>query len=681
MSVQSQWSKSRPRFGGMVAGASVAIGLALMIGCGGGGGGGGGGSNFKKITEDNAAIDVAIAGQQAVSAGIVAPFTVLQETAPPGVFTNLAPNGLGKMHPNGDPVFVPSLNLYAVTTVSGKNLSTKFYDNQNQTGPEGTMTATGSEGIGSTYTYPVQIDATVNITGGNIPMSGGFQIMLLDSHGKNTIKTHDVTQTFDKQALSLPKNMFVISMNLSGDDSLSVAKSDTIDVNDQQFGIVCHLTNLSGSAATKIKGDLNVDPQKWTGSGTIDLTAGTFSMSLTDDLGKAILSAITNGTDAITLPSGLTKTIDDPNSFITSVLATGSGGTTAGSTSTSSTSSAGGTGYAEPVPIAKQDPDGSLTLSKALGDGEIVGTQRVGVATQALYWSTPTATPVLLTPKNSVDSTAALGISAVGGGTIVGSEFDGAANHPCYWQKKSGVYGTAVWLPLGSLGPNGEAVAVSSKTRTIVGDITGTNGVKVPAYWDPNGTLYPMKSDGRSTDLKATGIDDNYDVLGGGYYPSQNPVVWLKATVSTSGVTGVNAVPQALPGIGLMSGMTAQAISDNGIVVGGSNESPLYWSLANGIEPHLLPQANGTGPLGVAYGITADGAKATGLIQRRPDLTISDMCVWTSLTKQPIDVSTQLTTTNYNNLAGFFLLSDGSIVGPGIKSGETSVTWLYTKAK
>jgi hypothetical protein len=181
-----------------------------------------------------------------------------------------------------------TLGLYeAGFTISDAILTDQFYSDAAGTQSAGTLTITYPAGTTITSlgeasaTPPYTMTITANITAGNLPMSGSGTIALRDSLGAGEIQgTFTLTQT-----------KVSVTADLTLADDGNVTGTATITENGQTLSV----TDLSGPFTANIQGSVAVAPQGYTGTVTVSIANGTFTLDLTTPSGNATGSLTSSG--------------------------------------------------------------------------------------------------------------------------------------------------------------------------------------------------------------------------------------------------------------------------------------------------------------------------------------------------------------------------------------------------
>ena len=261
-----------------------------------------------------------------------------------------------------------SLGLYdAGFAISGGSIVDHFYTDAAGTKPAGTLTVAYPAGttiasIGSTSaTAPYTMAITADITSGNLPITGGGTIRLLDSTGAGEIKGN----------FTLTKTNVIVAADLSLSDTGNVSGTATMTEHGQTIAV----TQLNGPFTDNITGKVAVSPQGYTGTATLSIPNASFRMTLTSSAGTATSVMGSYGL-TISFPDGTQETIAAPLTTQpdTAPVTTGTGtGTGGGGTST----------YGTPINLGSGDNPNDIN-----NNGQIVGQAPSGAA---VYWSTPSS--------------------------------------------------------------------------------------------------------------------------------------------------------------------------------------------------------------------------------------------------------------------------------------------------
>lgn len=656
-------------------GAFLSAGLAAaVIGCAGSGAGTPSGNN-KVLSGNNQAVAVGVITAKVTAGGMAVPLAVLKSVSPTGVPSRLRPAALTP---------VPSMGLWMSAAVSGKTLTLKYFTDAQGKNPAGQITVSSTETIGSSYSYPVTFTASGQLTGGNIPLSidasNPLVITFTDSKANTMMGRFDFT-----------KDNVVFSLSLSLNDQGALGASDSISAsyNYHYLGVPVpvsvKLTSLNatgsgnnpvtkvvGSAAISVQNPLTGSAVTGNGTGTLDLTAGTFGLSnVTGDLtGLLTLYKISTDSLNVSIGSGFHDVINNASTFNLGSLLTSTGATNGGT---------GGGGFQAPKAI---QGTGSVTVEAALGDGEMVGfaldssNQSTGY-----YWASPTAAPLTLDAPTNGSHTAAHGIASYSNQTVIVGSYtaQGGTVQPCFWIDTTGTHVFRAYAATSMLTYGGVFQGISANGNTIVGYSYDQAFNEQPiAYM--SGSFYPLKTDGRSGNLRAVAADNANDILGAGNGSQPVPGVWKAVSVNMTTHT-IDTPFTALGNDNLGGSPQALHMSDNGVVVGGDGFNAFYWRSADGFQTHLLPAGENFGVMG--YGVNHAGTQFGGALFQSSPATNSDLAFWPSLTGAPVDVTAKLGSSvgTYKNLAGFFVLDDGSIIAIGTTSGSTSPQFVYIQNK
>lgn len=626
---------------------------ALLAGCGGGGGGGGTPGGGTTLTGDNLQFASVVSDLKATAAGSAGPFQVLQ------TIQAAAAPGPKRVHPF-TPQFVDFLQLYVDTVVSTNKITMNY-----STAADGKSTS-GQTVISTTDNKTFH--ATGHITG-SLAMTLDVTVVLTDTAGANTMSG---TVSLDTQGITCTLK------NLSADDSGNVGSSGEMDVDYQGFSQT-KFTSLTGKASGDIKGNVTVQAagQTFTGTGTINLLNGTIQLNVTAPGASNPLTAflIAKLNSSISFTDGKTINVNDILNFDLSKLTGSSGGLPTGG---------GGTGYNAPVALNLPAGASNGDVWQALSNGQMVGqaTMSGSTAPEAVYWDSPAATATALPVPVGVTQSVAYAIANTGSKRmIVGSYvFSDGYVHACMWTSSSTSGSTNFNAPTtfpidSSLYPTGgTARAISPNGAHIVGSVT-KGGIDVPVVFT-SGRVFelPMGSiAGMSYD--ATGVSNSGNVLGLQNLRS-NPEVWLNVTISGSTISAsrqdlLNTNSSNIPAT------EAFHMGADGTVAGGQGDGKaLFWD-SGAYVAHVLTTSAGNPA--VAYAVSDDGSKFAGLLN--PSNNSIDLAYWSSKTSAATDVSATLPSNDFTQLGADFILSDGSFIAFGQKSGTQGVVFVYVKKK
>jgi 6-phosphogluconolactonase (cycloisomerase 2 family) len=232
----------------------------------------------------------AVAGSQALGAGVAYPFAALQLGSP----SNSLVHTLSAMIPHAlvgsraglqaALTFSPELDLYTDGGILKGNVYTiGFFEDAAGTQPAGTAVLTLPADVTdptdptSYGTYPALVTAKINLTAGNVPCKGNVAISFTDDSGANSM-----TGT-----MTLTRTDVVFSLDLALASTFDVSGSITVKEN----GATLLLTNVMGVVSGPLTCDLTIDPYGWTGTGTIDLLTGALTANVETGAGTSSVSA------------------------------------------------------------------------------------------------------------------------------------------------------------------------------------------------------------------------------------------------------------------------------------------------------------------------------------------------------------------------------------------------------
>jgi len=586
------------------AATTTTVIMGIIIGCGGGSGTGG---STSVPTGNAAVVATSVGSYQSLSAGIAYPFSAIMASSPSGstlhslgMLSPLYRNYLVRLKPQQPLTLNPELNLYSdngTTTATG--LTFHYYTDSAGKDPAGTMSVNSPTGNFNYTSYPATVAVAVNLTAGNLPCQGSASITFGGDSGSNALKG----------TLKLTRNSEVLTVNLNLSDSMQV--SGTLSISES--GSTIEATNLNGPVTGNIALNVALQPQGFTGTGTINLTNDAITLDFTSPKG-ASCKLDSSGDLIVTYPSGTTDTIKNPlsatlsgalgvtgsttgtNTTGTNTTGTNTTGTNTTGTNTTGTNTTGtttgsysgqGDGTLEyanaPVTISGTPSNGSspATISSGNKNKQLVG----NVQFYGVYWSSPTAQPkTLAIDPNNQTVTRAWSINS--SSQIVG-EVDGNASDvvPLYWPTPTAtpvelkvlpgtVSCAAQWI-----NDSGEIVGWSSSGQNNTSGYPAT----VPVYWKSY-TASPVQLAG-ATNTMPSYISNSGAILGqiesldggigdggaGGYFP----VVW-KSPTATATSLGPNEETEPF------------GMSQSGIVTGTLNGAAETWS-PNSYAAKALP--------------------------------------------------------------------------------------------
>jgi hypothetical protein len=571
----------------------VAILASVVFGCGGSGG-----SSPSAVPTGNKAVRAAsLASYQSLGAGMGFPNRVLRLTAPKSSKIGpapLFPELAAVIGPNTRTLtYDPDLGLYETSTSTSNSLTVDFYSDSAGTAPAGNIQIKSASSLSST-SYPLTINASVNITAGNIPMTGSCIIKYLDGTGNNTMSGQ----------LALPKNHESVTIGLTLSPSFQVGGTVTVVENSTTLTA----TNIQGTLDTSLSCDFTMNPGDYTGQGTLNFATGVQKLTFNSATGTAAASITSDGSMVVDYSDGTTETIVNPISALlvvttgtettggtTSTTAGTTAGTTSGKTSGTSSGTSGGTTsgnqvlyntptllsavksivgvslngdhmvtqasgaggtlysyyYSTPTGagVELQPKSGAEAAAGVNASGQMVGTMN-GVYNAGCYWSSAGAQPVALTVPSGFEYAAATSIND--GGEIIGIAYSSAgSNQPVYWKTYKSM---PVLLNEGSyaaaLGSPSATVLIDNKSQVL--DATGENG----SYVWTSSTANPIKIQGARP---ATFSISDYGVVGDSDAGVASPVIW----------TGSNFTATALKTVTGSIDYSPETINDSGVVAGG----------------------------------------------------------------------------------------------------------------
>ena len=624
----------------------------------------------------------AVAGYQAVGAGVSYPFKALQLASPTGsairslATTNLfsSTNGskalMRTSRITDSLAFVPLLNLYGSDRFNGNVFTLFFYSDAAGTQSAGDATITlptsTTDPLDPTSygSYPANITIAINVTGGNLPCTGNLVISFTGGTGANTMTGTN----------TLTRDNVVFSLNLTLDDHFNVSGSVTIT----ESGATIEATNVKGKLNGSLTCDVKINPYGWTGTGILNLVTGSMTANVNTGSGTSTATSDSLGSLNINYADGTHEIVVNPLSGGLASANSTSASITA--TSGSSQSAAISTAFSSPLIATVKDQSNNLI------SGAIV----TFTAPSSGQSCTFTGGVTKITATTNAQGQAQVGITA---NATVGS-YNVTAS-------VAGVATTATFSLTNtntSSNPNAVYYApliYTSSQRTIVtinnnGQSIGNLGssTKVPVYWptptaQPNTLQIPIGD----TLVTLTGLNDNGEIVGYGYTIAitkpyrAGPIYWSSST----------AQPQklAVPSDTNDAEVYATSINNSGHILGyGSliaNNSEyavdgLYWASATA-QPQMLQRSAAVGS-GVSKCKFYSTDQIIGTVWTQ--FIYSAIAFWPSPTAQPI--------TTFTYLSGDYGASPWSVNATGIlvgisvgtQSGGSSafhaVTWASVTA-
>lgn len=448
--------------------AGLAILAGLFSGCGGAG---------VQVPSGNQAIrSSSLGGYQSFGAGVAYPFAGLAASAPQGSGIHMISMFSPRFRPyvvhSAVLQFVPELNLYTDGgVVSSGGETFHYFTDSAGTTAAGSMVLVSSSGSFDYPSYPATVTITVNVTAGNLPCHGDATIVYAGSSGSNTLQG----------TLTLTKNSEVITVDMTLDSNMQVGGTMTIVEN----GTTISATNLSGLVTGDINFNFTLQPQGFSGTGTMNLGAAVLALTFTNPA-NASCSVDGSGNLIITYPDGTNETVQSPFS---APLLGGSGG--------------GGNG----------------------GGG---GASNANFATAvAVDWNTP------------VQYSAAKQIfGSDSAGEIVGK----VSGVPAFAASPTAVPQTLVATP-----QTGTAYSINS-SREIVGAVGTAGNLQAVVWTSPSATATTLQVPAGTTDSMATGINASGQIIGVVYGSSYTgPVYWSSYQAAPAQVPQAPPINGAFP--------------------------------------------------------------------------------------------------------------------------------------
>lgn len=589
----------------------------------------------------------AVAGYQALGAGVSYPFKALQLASPPGsIIRNLSvANSLSRSHGftalkrTGTISFVPALNLYEDDYIyDGNVVAMNYYSDAAGTQSAGNLTLTYPKETN----YPINIALAMNITGGNLPCKGNVVISFLDETFTNTMKG----------TLTLTKDDVVFNLNLSLDKQIGVAGSITI----MESGAKIEATNVRGKEFDNLSCDIKVSPYGWTGTGKLDLMSGEMIVNINTGTGTSTATSNSLGNLNINYADGTQEIV------IHALSGDLTGGDTPASilaTSGTPQSATVNTVFSSPLVATVSDQDGNpvngVTVTFTAPSTGKSGTFMGGVTT--------------ITATTNAQGQAQVNITA---NATTGS-----------YNVTASVIGvtTAASFALTNIGGSSNAVynaplIYSYSERTIV--TINNNGQSIgympnssgACYWaTPNSQPQILQRyEGESLASSANGLNDNGQIVGNGnirYLGAStnsptNPLYWSSPTAQPQKL----AVPSSITGYAV-----ATSINNSGQIVGwgwGTTVMGIYWASPSDSTPQVLQS-----PPGLIRGVSIG---PNGQIIATYGTNGMYAAFYSSPTAQPVDL---------NFLSGdsyavpISVNAAGVIVGYSYSTsvGQRAVTW------
>jgi len=622
--------------------AAIPVTIAgIIIGCGGSGGG------TTAPTGNVAVRSTSVAGYQSLQGGIAFPFTAVVSTAPPG-------SGIAAAFATrtGGLTLIPELNLYAsALSGSGATRQINYFLDSAGAQPAGSMKLTSSAGSFNSYTkYPVTIGLSVNVAGGNLPCVGSGSITFLDSAGSNTMKG----------TLDLTKNNETVSIDLKLSDSNEMSGSFSV----KESGTTINATDVSGPVSGDLPFNFALSPQGYSGTGTINLVAGSMSLTFTNPMG-ASSSIDSSGNLVIDYPGGTSQTIDNP--LTASLLgSTATTGTTSGATGTTAGTTAGVSAAKFATPVLSAWAPSTLS-------GEIIGTQAlygsnaagqvVGSVNNApAFGSSFTATPAPLHLPSNTSGGIAYGINA--SGQIAGFVGSYSTGQAVIWSSPA-TTPTLLKVPSGTTAS--AAIGINASGQ-MVGYAYTASGEEF-LYWSgPTATpiqVAPAMRQGFSPG-GPTAIDDQGHLFGaedGGDFD----YLWSSPSSQPA------AVPGAYGALGTNFSFSNAGLAGTANTEGIANGA-LLWAPPS-YQPKPIPvskSANDSVALSIDNAGDIVGDVYYGAVEH--------IAYWQpGKTEQLLDPQLAAAFPGLTDMTGQVVLVDGSVIASGLPKGATFISFYYFK--
>jgi hypothetical protein len=490
--------------------------------------------------------------------------------------------------------------------------------------------------------FPLAIKIAVNITAGNLASAGNFVLTYTGSSGANTL-----TGT-----LAIPARGITLTLNITLSDSLQVGGSMTVAEN----GATINIGSLAGNLLGTITGNVTVAPNGWTGTMSISLLTGAYSVNLNTGTGNSTALLNSSGNLVVGFADGTGDTITNP---INAPLASGNGTVGGGGGG-----GGGGGSFNTPVSLPGGNPQ-SINAS-----GQMVGGSG-SPGFHAVFWPSPSAAAQTLAVPQGATTSEAFGVNA--SGQIVGRYITQSGNSiGLFWSSPTAQPATLQPLP-GDV----ESSAVAINTSGQIVGTSRSSGASDPlhaAFWASSTvTPQPLPALSGETAAEAIGINDGGTIIGNSPPSAAGPkgIVW-----TAPGPGGQAGAPTLLAALTGDTSTSPRAINAGGQIVGtsfGSNRvGGVFWSNPTA-QPQSLPSLPGDGA-SIAWDINNGGtisgaSESTGFVNRAT--------IWKSL--QPTAVNTLLPSgSGWNLEQGIHINAAGVILGTGKKPDGTEVNFETT---
>jgi hypothetical protein len=547
------------------------LAAVVVVGCSGGGSG----PSAPTLQGKPAFRAAAIAGYQALGAGMAYPFTALQLSKPAG--SSIPGRKVGRQ--GTPPTFNAALGLYiAAPQATATGYIVRYFTDAAGTVSAGTMTITQppATAAGNGYGgYPAAVPLTVDLAQGNLPVRGSGAITYTGPSGANRM-TGDFT---------LPRYGIQVRLDLSLTDALQVGGSVTVKEN----GATITVSEIAGNLNETLQGRVTVAPYGWSGTATLNLLTGEFSVNITD-----IGTAARNASGGLVLgysEDNSTETVPDA---LTAPLV------------------GSATPTPQPTPTPTPNPAAIYQAPVDLGDispwalntsGAFVGNSSRGGDAQAFFQASPDAARQLLAPYQGTksfvtlidDSNRVVGWSSDTGSVVWGTptsapvKLNGQAfsgndkgelvgwNDQVFFGKAF-YWATPTSAPTELAGPaaatlkNATARGISPNGHIVGGGTLSTDAF-VALYWEAPGVVPTVLQNYAAGTLTSPQfVNDNGQVVG-------TTTVTANGFSVTRAIVWANkdAAPQLLPSLLGSTGDSVQGITENGTIAGMSGGKAVIW--------------------------------------------------------------------------------------------------------
>lgn len=618
----------------------------------------------------------AVAGYQTLGAGVSYPFKIVQLTSPTASPIHgllLSDNPLhapGSVVFKSDPAgtdsieFIPYLNLYGKHIINGNILLMSFYSDAEGAQPAGNITVTLPTPITnpsdptSYATYPANVKADLNITGGNLPCKGNLVISFTGGTGANTMTGTN----------TLTRDNVVFTLNLALDNQMSATGSITIN----ESGATIEATNVQGQVFADLSCNITISPYGWTGTGVLNLITGSVVANV--NTGTGISTATSDNTGRLNI-----KYADGTQEIVVNALSaslTGSGtqtGTPASITATSGTpqSAAINTSFASPLVATVTDKNGNpvsgVTVTFASPQSGPGGTFTGGTTTKTATTNAAGQAQLSITANatagnyNVTASVAGVTTAAIFALTNTNGSSSSGYNEPLFY--------TSSQRTIVTINNNGNSIGYLPPAAG--------SAYNVPVYWSTLSSQPQtlQKSAGDSAAI-ARALNDNGKIVGytvgkyyvtPEYYNTSKPLYW----------SGPTAQPQILKVPKNTYNAYALSINNSGQIVG------YALSGSNGIVPLFWPSPSDTARVLAGSSASVPGfiTSSSQIMSGQPIESLSTqvtMVVWASPTAQPVALKS-LTGSTY--AYPFSMNASGVIVGASTNTtGQIPVIWSNATA-